>query len=81
MLSLCMSSAYLFPFSDGCCVNTLYKLSLREEVPPVGKCFVSKVDDEKMAFAGGTNANKNPTISIVVKTTEMAGGGVGEGPT
>ena len=48
-----MFFALLFPFPYGCYVNTLYKPAIRRELRTIGKCFVSKVDDEKLTFILG----------------------------
>ena len=57
----------------GRCVNTYYKPPNRTEVRPVGKCFVSKVDDEKTAFSEAEDLHKNPTLSIIASFLVMEG--------
>ena len=55
--------------------NTLYKPPNRTEARPVGKCFASKVDDEKTAFEGGTftDRDKKSATSIIGQKPEMEG--------
>ena len=53
------------PFFIGSYVNTFYKPPNETEARPIGKCFVSKVDDENLTFILGERSHLGRAAEIL----------------